>query len=517
MANKRAFISVYKKEGIVEFARELSEKYGYSIVSTGGTYETLKQKGINAIEISEITGFTELLGGRVKSLHPKIHAGILANRAEDRDMLNLSEHGIDAFDMVVVNLYPFEEAAKDCGMDVSKLIEYIDIGGVTLLRAAAKNFFYVTSVYSPSLYSDVLENMAQNGGEVDYDLRKKLAIETYLCTSSYDGLISAELSSRLTESTGETLPDVINMNLKKTQDLRYGENPHQQAAVYSSGVSADFEQLNGKELSYNNLVDMTAALNIVSEFDEASCACIIKHGNPCGVALGESIDDAFMKALECDPISAFGGIVGLSKPVTKTLAIHIKDIFFEVIIAPDFDADALEILSSKKNLRLIKVTTPLEDYKKIIQNQVKILPFGTLVQSYDRGELSGECLKIATSHKPTEESLQDMLFAWKVAKHVNSNAIVVVKDLKTVGIGCGQTSRIASMEIALNQACDETKDAVIASDGFFPAIDNVHAAAQARIAAIIQPGGSIKDSEVVAEAEKHGISMLMTSIRHFKH
>lgn len=517
MTNKRAFISVYNKEGIVDFAKSLVDKYGYEVVSTGGTFEALKNAGINAIDISEITGFTELLGGRVKSLHPAIHAGILANRTKENDLADLKKNEISPFDMVVVNLYPFEEAAKSGCADVAELIEYIDIGGVTLLRSAAKNFFYVTPVYSQSVYAQVLEDMANNNGEVSYELRKDLAISTFQYTSSYDSCISGELYARITQKSADEMQDVVNFSMRKVQDLRYGENPHQKAALYAMGETVDFEQLGGKELSYNNFVDMTAAVNIVSEFADSACACIIKHNNPCGVALAEDIDNAFLNALSCDPVSAFGGIVGLTMPVGASLAKQIKEIFFEVVVAPDFTDEAVEILSAKKNLRLIKLNTKLENWRNFVQTDIKQLPFGTLVQSHDNASLSKNNFNIATSHKPTSENIEDMVFAWKVVKHVNSNAIVIAKNLKTVGIGMGQTSRIASMEIALNQACDEAKDAVIASDGFFPATDNIHAAAQSRIAAIIQPGGSIKDKEVVAEAEKYNISMVMTGLRHFKH
>jgi len=517
MTKKRALISVYDKSKVVEFAKALVEKYDYEILSTGGTYETLKANGIEALEIADITGFTELLGGRVKSLHPDIYAAILASRTHQDDIEQLKERNIPFIDLVVVNLYPFEEASKDCYIDVARLIEFIDIGGVSLLRAASKNYYYVTPVYSPDLYEKVLADLEQNNGVTSYELRKDLAIETFQYTSTYDSLISEQLYTRIMEISADQMPDIFNLNMKKIQDLRYGENPHQKAALYNPGSVLDYQLLHGKELSYNNLVDLTAALNIVNEFIDISAACIIKHGNPCGAALGENINEAYMKAYECDPISAFGGVIGLNETVTAEIAKHVKQIFFEVVVAPDFTQEAVEILSAKKNLRLVKVPVNPLEYKASQKAKLKVLPFGVLVQTPDQAELSKDNFNVVTSHKPTAEQVEDMVFAWKIVKHLTSNAIVVVKNKCIAGIGIGQTSRIASMEIALNQACDQTKDAVVASDGFFPAIDNIHAAAQARIGAIIQPGGSIKDKDVIAEAEKYNISMITTGIRHFKH
>ena len=517
MAGRKAFISVYDKEGVVEFARKLQDYHGFEIISTGGTYDALKENGIEATEIFEITGFRELIGGKVKSLHPKIHAGILASRTSQEEVAELKSNEIDFIDMVVVNLYPFEQAAKE-DIEVDKLYEYIDIGGVTLLRAAAKNFFHVTSVYSPDLYEKVLEDIDENEGEISYDLRKEFAIKTFALTSAYDALISQKLSEKLfDEEDRELLPERLNLNLEKVKDLRYGENPHQEAAIYKTPETLDYEVLQGKELSYNNMVDITAAVNIISEFVDVPASCVIKHNNPCGVALGKDLYDAYLTAFGCDPISAFGGIIGFNQPVTREIAKHASQVFLEVIVAPDFTEEALELFATKKNLRLVKLPFNLQEYKKAKTYTIKDLPLGTLVQSVDNIELSPDSFKVVTGCKPTEKNVEDAIFAWKVAKHVGSNAIVVVKDLRTVGIGAGQTSRIASMEIALNQACDETKNAVIASDGFFPAVDNVHAAAAARIGAIIQPGGSIKDKDVIKEANKYKIPMMTTGVRHFKH
>ncbi len=516
MAGKRAFISVYNKEGIVDFADKLQKIHGYEIISTGGTYDRLRENNIEVREISEITGFRELLHGRVKSLHPKIHAGILASRTAQEEVSEMKENEIGLIDLVVVNLYPFEEASKNEKMEIDELYEYIDIGGVTLLRAAAKNFFYVTPVYSVDVYEKVLQDLDENNGNTTYELRKELAVKTFQYTASYDAVISEKLAAKLFDEQ-EVLPDKFVLNLDKVKALRYGENSHQPAAIYKKPSNLKYEVLQGKEISYNNMVDITSAVNIVSEFVDVPAACIIKHNNPCGVALGSGITDAYLKAHGCDPISAFGGIIGLNEPVTAEIAKHAVQLFLEVIVAPDFSREALDILAKKKNLRLVRLPFSMAEYKQAQVYTVKDLPFGTLIQSADNIQLSEDNFKIATNCKPTKENIEDMVFAWKVVKHMSSNAIVVVKDLKTVGLGLGQTSRIASMEIALKQACEQTKDAVIASDGFFPAIDNIHAAAQARIGAIIQPGGSIKDEEVVAEAQKYSIPMVMTGIRHFKH
>lgn len=513
---KRALISVYDKEGIVEFAQELQQKFNYEIVSTGGTYKALKDAGLKVIETSELTGFTELLNGRVKTLHPSIHAGILADRTKQNDIKDLENNNIDKIDMVVVNLYPFEEVAKNSKADIANIVENIDIGGVCLLRAAAKNYFSVTPVFCHQMYKSILTDLTENNGETSYDLRKELAIDTFGYVSSYDLVISTELRNRLTPQE-DNLPDRIGFNFRKKLDLRYGENPQQKAALYEFNNEVSYELLQGKELSYNNIVDMSAAIDIVKEFPDVPAVSIIKHKNPCGVALGADIETAYIEAFDCDPISAFGGVIGSNRTVCKDMAKHMKEVFLEVVIAPNFTDEALEILKAKKNLRLVKVGAEYMNYSKSNLLDVKLLPFGALVQTSDDREIDKELFKVATKAKPTTEQVEDMVFAWKICKHVSSNAIVVAKNLKAVGIGVGQTSRVASMELALKQACDMTKDAVIASDGFFPAIDNIQAAAQSRIAAIIQPGGSIKDSEVIAECDKYKIAMITTSIRHFKH
>ncbi len=505
---KRAIISVFDKTGIVDFAQKLQKEFGYEIVSTGATAKLLNENEIKTTEVSKITGYQEMLSGKVKTLHPAIHAGILADTQNSKEAKEIADKNIESFQMVVVNLYPFEKVAKEAH-DEQTLIENIDIGGVALLRAAAKNNKNVTVVSSQNQYDVVLENLKQNAGETTEDLRKQLALKAFEVTAKYDSIIMSELSEDKTNY--ETL------FLNKEGDLRYGENPHQKAALYKNGETVDYEFLNGKELSYNNILDMTSALNIASEFYDVPCCAIVKHNTPCGVALGKSQNEAYLKAFDADPISAFGGIIAFTQTVDKEIAKHASSVFLEVVIAPEFSDEALEILKAKKNLRIIKLNTPLKTYKTLVQKEIKVTPFGTLVQDVDNKELDKDTFKVVSKKKPSTEMIEDMVFAWKVCKHVKSNAIVIAKDFKTLAICGGQTSRIDSMEIALNKACDGAKEAVAASDGFFPAIDNIQAAAQCRIGGIIQPGGSIKDKEVINAVDKYDMVMITTGIRHFKH
>lgn len=500
---KRAYISVFDKEGIVEFAKELAQKHNYEIVSTGGTYNLLKENKIEVKEVAEVTGHPEMLHGKVKSLHPTIFGGILGDATKPDEAAELKKLNIQPFDMVVVNLYPFEEVASKTD-DIAELIKNIDIGGVSLLRAGAKNYKNVTVVTDKTDYTRVIE--------ASEEVRQKLAVKALKTTSNYDALISSKLGE-VFELENETKTFFF----EKIQELRYGENPHQKAGLYSNGKEVDYEILWGKELSYNNILDMTAAVNIASEFYDVPAVAIVKHLAPCGVALGKDILDAYQKAFDCDPVSAFGGIVAFSQTVTEKVAKLLNSVFLEVVIAPDFDEEALDILKSKKNIRLIKLNTSLEDYKKIANEEIKITPFGVLIQDSDKKELDKDSFKVVTTTKPTAEQIEDAIFAWKVCKHAKSNAIVIAKDFKTLAIGQGQTNRVGAFEWALNYACDGSKDAVAASDGFFPAVDNIHAAAQGRIALIIQPGGSIKDADVIAEADKYKIAMITTGIRHFKH
>lgn len=519
-----AFISVFDKFGLEPLARALSEQYGYVILSTGGTKKFLEEKGIPAIESSEITGFDQLLGGRVKSLHPEIFAGILA---EEKDRADVPF----TVDTVVVNLYPFEaerdrveKAARDHGDDSeyedNHLLHFIDIGGVALLRAAAKNFPLVNVVSDPSQYQQFLDALSQGKGKTSLDFRRGLAVAAFGRTAYYDGLIQNQLIKELQSPDAlDMLPDAFTLPMSKITDLRYGENPHQAAALYGvARRTVDFESLHGKELSYNNILDMQAAWNIATEFTENAACVIVKHNNPCGAAIStRSQEDAFQRALDTDPLSAFGGVVAFNQPLNGKTAALMKDIFLEVIVAPDFEPEAFDLLSQKKNLRLVKRELPETDAQALEVRQVTGELF--LVQGVDPHKQSqqDQLLKVVTEKKPNNDQLEDMVFAWKVVKHVKSNAIVLAKDGKTVGIGGGQTSRIGALENALKLACDEAKDAVMASDGFLPHEDNIYAAAHARVGAIIQPGGSIKDKDVIELANKYDIPMVTTGIREFRH
>jgi phosphoribosylaminoimidazolecarboxamide formyltransferase/IMP cyclohydrolase len=519
---KVAFISVFDKQGLEPLARALAEQYGYVLLSTGGTKKYLDERGIPAIESSEITGFDELLGGRVKSLHPEIFAGILAE-SQDRENNAAVPFTVDA---VVVNLYPFEAErdrvaqSEDGDPDPLHMLHFIDIGGSALLRAAAKNYPVVNVLGSPAQYDGFLAELANGQGQTSLGFRKRLAVQAFAQTAYYDSLIHCYLASQLPPGqAGEMLPDSLTLPLSRITTLRYGENPHQKAALYGVGKrQVDFEYLHGKELSYNNILDMQSAWNIATEFTENPACVIVKHNNPCGVAIStRSLSDAFQRALDTDPLSAFGGVVAFNQPVTEQTARHMKDIFLEVIIAPDFEPAAFELLSTKKNLRLVKRELPMAKAGQLEFKQVADELF--LVQGVDDNALGEQeqRFKVATEQKPTDAQLEDMVFAWKVVKHVKSNAIVLAKDGKTVGIGGGQTSRIGALENALKLACDDAKDAVLASDGFLPHEDNIYAAAQARVGAIIQPGGSVKDPEVIKLANQYHIAMVTTGIREFKH
>ncbi len=509
LQNKKiAFISVFDKQGLEPLARTLVEQYNYALLSTGGTYKLLTEKGIPAVESSELTGFGELLGGRVKSLHPTIFAGILAEE-KDRPAVPVP------IDTVIVNLYPFEqERAENPHLD--HLLHFIDIGGSALIRAAAKNHPVVNILSGPEQYDGFLKALADHGGTTTLAYRQQLAIDAFNRSAYYDSLIARTMLASQGEETGAPPPltETLTLPLAKIRDLRYGENPHQVAALYGLGKrEVDFEYLHGKELSFNNILDMEAAWRIATEFTESPAAVIIKHNNPCGVATStRSLADAFQRALDTDPLSAFGGVVALSQPVDEKTAALMKDIFLEVIVAPDFEPAAFELLSAKKNLRLIKRDWP-QGQSGLDYKQVSAELF--LVQGINP-EKQG-LMKVVTEQKPSESQLEDMVFAWKVVKHVKSNAIVLAKDGKTVGIGGGQTSRIGALENALKLACDQAKDAVMASDGFLPHEDNIYAAAHARVGAIIQPGGSVKDPEVIRLANQYHIPMVTTGIREFRH
>ncbi|MCD2347371.1 bifunctional phosphoribosylaminoimidazolecarboxamide formyltransferase/IMP cyclohydrolase [Clostridium guangxiense] len=497
---KRAIISVFNKDGVLEFAQFLNKK-GVEIISTGGTFKYLKENGIPVVEVSDVTGFDEMLDGRVKTLHPFIHGGILAIRGNEEHMKAIENKGIKPIDMVVVNLYPFFDKV-DSDITFQEKVEFIDIGGPTMIRAAAKNFQDVTVLTDVNDYKEVMEQIEKNG-EVEYAVKRKLAGKVFNLMSAYDGAISRFLLE-------DEYPEYLTIPYKKKMDLRYGENPHQSAAFYEaatgSGAMKDFDQLNGKELSYNNIKDMDIAWKVVSEFDELVC-CALKHNTPCGVAMGETPYEAYKKAYDCDSTSIFGGIVALNKTVDKEAAEEMAKIFLEIIVAPDFTPDALEVLKRKKNLRVIKAAKKPSDKFELAKVDGAIL-----VQSADDKLI--EDMKIVTEKAPSEAEKRDMIFGMKVVKYVKSNAIVVVQDGATKGIGGGQVNRIWPAQDAMERGKGAT---VLASDAFFPFGDIVEEASKHGIKAIIQPGGSIRDQESIDECNKYGISMVMTGIRHFKH
>jgi len=498
---KRALISVFDKENILELAQALQNK-GVEIISTGGTFRYLKDSGIKVVEISDVTGFEEILDGRVKTLHPVIHSGILAIRDNKEHMETIASKGIAPIDMVVVNLYPFfDKVTEDISFE--EKVEFIDIGGPTMLRSAAKNFKDVIVLSDTKDYENII-NQIQTNEDVDFETRKYLAGKVFNLTSAYDAAISNFLLGK------DTYAKYLSVSYKKQMDLRYGENPHQSAAYYvaaaGNGAMKDFEILNGKELSYNNIKDMDIAWKVVCEFDETAC-CGLKHNTPCGVAIGHSVIDSYKKAYECDPMSIFGGIVAFNKKVDKETAQELIKIFLEVIIAPGFDIDALEVLKTKKNLRVVKCLSAPQDNIEMVK-----VDGGILLQSFD-DKLINE-LKVVTKNSPTEEEMKDLIFAMKVVKYVKSNAIVVVKDGVTKGIGAGQVNRIWATQQALERAVDGT---ILASDAFFPFGDVVELAAKYNIKAIIQPGGSINDEKSIEACNENGISMVCTGIRHFKH
>jgi len=511
---KKAIISVSDKRGVVEFAKGLVEQ-GFEIISTGGTYKTLKEAGIEVTYISEVTGFPEILDGRVKTLHPKIHGGILARDLEEHRK-QCADNGINLIDLVCVNLYPFKETIAKENVTFDEAIENIDIGGPTMVRAAAKNHQRVTIVVNPDRYDLVLENLRENG-TVSLELRKKLAAEAFAHTADYDSLIANYLEGQI--ETEIAFPKTLRLNVPKVQDLRYGENPDQQAAFYADpdagkGTLAYGEQLQGKELSYNNWVDMDAAWELVNEFEETACA-IIKHTNPCGVAIGSTVLEAYEKALEADPVSAFGGIIALNRALDGDTATAIKSRFYEVIVAPEFSPEACQILAAKTNLRLFKVNTA--EKRQTRGWKIRTVNGGFLVQDEDNGIAPVSAWQVVSETKPSAEDLHELEFAWKACKHVKSNAIVVAKNKQVLGVGAGQMNRVGSAKIALQQAAEKARGAYLASDAFFPFADSVEVAAEFGIKAIIQPGGSLRDQEVIETANKLGIILVFTGRRHFKH
>ncbi|AZK48731.1 bifunctional phosphoribosylaminoimidazolecarboxamide formyltransferase/IMP cyclohydrolase [Paenibacillus lentus] len=515
MSIKRALVSVSDKTGIVDFCRGLSQ-LGVEIISTGGTKNLLSKEGIPVIGISDVTGFPEVLDGRVKTLHPAVHSGLLAIRDSAEHQAQMKELGLDYIDLVVVNLYPFQETIAKPDVTYEDAIENIDIGGPTMLRSAAKNHAFVSVVVDSGDYSKVLDEIAAEG-DTTLDTRKQLAAKVFRHTAAYDALISDYLSN----VNGDALPERFTVTYEKIQDLRYGENPHQKAAFYRKPLAAadtltSAEQLHGKELSYNNINDANAALQIVKEFEEPAVV-VVKHMNPCGVGIGTSISEAFRKAHEADPVSIFGGIVAANRIIDEATALQLKEIFLEIILAPGFTDEALALLTQKKNIRLLKINGLELGANRKSQLVVTSIDGGMIVQESDVHSLQESDLKVVTDRAPSEEELKQLLFAWKVVKHVKSNAIVLAKDNMTIGVGAGQMNRVGSAKIAIEQAGEKVEGSVLSSDAFFPMGDTVEAAAKAGVTAIIQPGGSVKDEESIQMANKYGVAMVFTSIRHFKH
>ncbi|OEA50434.1 bifunctional phosphoribosylaminoimidazolecarboxamide formyltransferase/IMP cyclohydrolase [Vibrio parahaemolyticus] len=523
---RRALISVSDKTGIVEFAQALAER-GVDILSTGGTARLLAEQGIAVTEVSDYTGFPEMMDGRVKTLHPKVHGGVLGRRGQDDDVME--KHGINPIDMVVVNLYPFAETVAKDGCTLAGAVENIDIGGPTMVRSAAKNHKDVTIVVNASDYDRVIAEMDANDKSLTLETRFDLAIAAFEHTAAYDGMI-ANYFGTMVPSYGENkegdeeskFPRTFNQQFEKKQDMRYGENSHQAAAFYveanpqEASVSTA-RQIQGKALSYNNIADTDAALECVKEFNEPACV-IVKHANPCGVALGKDILEAYNRAYQTDPTSAFGGIIAFNQELdAETATAIVERQFVEVIIAPSVSTEAIEVVAAKKNVRLLECG---EWSTKTTGFDVKRVNGGLLVQDRDQGMVSLDDLKVVSKRQPTEEELKDALFCWKVAKYVKSNAIVYAKGDMTIGVGAGQMSRVYSAKIAGIKAADEGLEvagSVMASDAFFPFRDGIDAAAEAGIKCVIQPGGSMRDDEVIAAADEHGMAMIFTGMRHFRH
>jgi phosphoribosylaminoimidazolecarboxamide formyltransferase/IMP cyclohydrolase len=547
---KRALVSVSDKTGIVDFARALVE-FGVEIISTGGTAKALRDAGLEVVDISDVTGFPEMMDGRVKTLHPRVHGGLLALRDNPEHVNAMRQHGINPIDMVVVNLYPFAETIRRPGVTRAEAIEQIDIGGPAMIRSAAKNAQDVAVVVSATSYNQIIDEMKRHEGALSPATRERLAYEAFQQTANYDAMVSGYLSGALQKPdagpssfTGSmsflsggvppsntssldvtadfsiepfhgSLPDHASWSIGKLTDLRYGENPHQIAALYQtsfkSGV-ANGETLSGKEMSFNNYIDADAAWQLVSDFDATACA-IIKHTNPAGVGLGTTVSEAYKKALATDPVSSFGGIVAFNRLVDAEAAQEVTKIFTEVVIAPDYDPAALEILKTKKNLRVIRMASVVSakglEYKQISG--------GLLVQTRDTHRLLKQDLKVVTARSPSDEELEALMFAWTVCKHTKSNAIVYARNGQTVGVGAGQMSRVDSVKIGAMRAQLPVAGSVLASDAFFPFRDGIDEAAKHGITAVIQPGGSVRDDEVIAAANEHGLAMVFTGIRHFKH
>jgi phosphoribosylaminoimidazolecarboxamide formyltransferase/IMP cyclohydrolase len=505
---RRALLSVTDKTGLADFARGLSQ-LGIELISTGGTAALIRDAGIQVRDVSELTGFPEMLDGRVKTIHPRVAAGVLAIRANSEHMDALHRHGIGEIDMVVVNLYAFEKVAAKAEASVAELIENIDIGGPTLIRAAAKNYQDVAVVTSPRDYAGVLDELQSSASQLSHATCWQLAKRAFQLTAAYDSAVSARLD-RLDEA--ETLPRTLRICAKRSLDLRYGENPHQSAALYSKGLGgiADAKQLHGKELSYNNLVDLDAAWQLVLEFDEPAAA-IIKHTNPCGTAEQQTLAEAYRKAFEADPVSAFGGVLAFNRPVDEETANEITKTFVEAIAAPNYTSGSLELLRAKKNLRLLLVNPTPDEFV------VKSISGGYLAQNADTHRLDRAAASVRTRRAPTAEEWAALEFGWKVVKHVKSNAIVYARPGQSVSVGAGQMSRVDSVKVGAMKAVLPLHGSVLASDAFFPFPDGVEEAARHGITAVIQPGGSVRDDEVITAADRLDLAMVFTGVRHFRH
>ncbi len=513
---QRAILSVTDKTGLLEFARRLAA-LGIELISTGGTAKLLRDSRIRVKDVSELTGFPEMLDGRVKTLHPKVHGGILHRREDEAHLAAIAEHEIKPIDMVVVNLYAFEKTAAKPGVRVDELIENIDIGGPSMIRSAAKNSHDVAVVTSPADYDAIATELEKSGGELSNATRWHLAQKAFATTAAYDCAIASTLE-RISANGSATqaendFPQVLRLSFNKVMDLRYGENPHQKAAMYSDGSVkgvADGKQIQGKELSYNNIVDLQAAWDLAHEFEEPFCA-IIKHTNPCGAATGKTLAEAYKRALECDPVSAFGGVIAVNRLLDADTAEEMAKLFLEVIAAPTFDEAAKSKFATKKNLRLVEIKDAPQ--KWVLKN----VSGGVLLQEVDIRPLNDDDLKVVSKRPPTSEEKKALLFAWKICKHVKSNAIVYARDGQTAGVGAGQMSRVDSCKIGAMKAVLPLKGTVAASDAFFPFPDGVEEIAKVGATAIIQPGGSVRDQEVIDAADKLGLAMIFTGVRHFRH
>jgi phosphoribosylaminoimidazolecarboxamide formyltransferase / IMP cyclohydrolase len=507
-----ALLSVSNKTGLIDLARSLVEEFGFDLISSGGTAKALKDAGLPVTKVADYTGSPEILGGRVKTLHPRIHGGILARRDVPQDVTDLANNQIRPIDLVVVNLYPFEETIAKPGVTLAEAIEQIDIGGPAMLRAASKNFANLTVLCEPGQYGEYLAELRQNHGEASVEFRQNCALKGFLHTSSYDEAISSYLTQQSSKPKQE-----FTLTGTQLQSLRYGENPHQPAAWYQTGATATgwaaATKLQGKELSYNNLVDLEAARRIISEFTDTPAAAILKHTNPCGVALGSSLQEAYEKAFNADSISAFGGIVALNQPIDVKTATELKKTFLECVVAPGCDTEAQEILAAKSNLRILI----LPDLNSGAKETVKAIAGGFLVQAADDLVADTSKWQVVTDRQPTHAELEELLFAWKVCKHVKSNAIVITSDRTTLGVGAGQMNRVGSVKIALEQAGSKALGATLASDGFFPFDDSVRTAQKAGITALVQPGGSMRDQDSINAANELGLVMVFTGVRHFLH